>query len=103
MQPSLNLQEWFGTIDIYLFDQLLKRRIVPGMRVLDAGCGAGRNLVYLLRSGFAVFGVDESSAAIEQTRRCAAALAPHVAQHACRSDAGERTSLADAGFDVLIS
>src|SRR2546421_381824 len=52
MQPSLNLQEWFGAIDIYLFDQLLKGRIVPGMLVLDAGCGPGRNLVYLLRSGF---------------------------------------------------
>jgi tellurite methyltransferase len=71
MQTSLNLQEWFGGIDIYLFDQLLKGRIVPGMRVLDAGCGAGRNLVYLLRSGFAVCGVDESSEAIAQVRRMA--------------------------------
>ena len=76
MQPFLNLQEWFGAIDIYLFDQLLKGRIVPGMLVVDAGCGPGRNLVYLLRSGFEVFGVDESSAAIAQTQRLAAALAP---------------------------
>jgi tellurite methyltransferase len=66
-----NLQEWFGGIDIYLFDQLLKGRIVPGMRVLDAGCGAGRNLVYLFRSGFEVCGVDESSEAIAQVRRIA--------------------------------
>ena len=65
----LNLQEWFGGIDIYLFDQLLKGRIVPGMRVLDAGCGPGRNLVYLLKSEFEVFGVDESSDAVAQTRR----------------------------------
>ena len=36
------LNQQFGDIDIYLFDQLLRRRIVPGMRVLDAGCsGAG--------------------------------------------------------------
>jgi len=71
MQTSLNLQEWFGEIDIYLFDQLLKGRIVPGMKVLDAGCGAGRNLVYLLRSGFEVCGVDESSDAIAHVRRLA--------------------------------
>jgi tellurite methyltransferase len=45
-----NLQERFGEIDIYLFDQLLKGSFVPGMRVLDAGCGSGRNLVYFLRS-----------------------------------------------------
>ena len=44
----LALQEQFGPIDIYLFDQLLRGRIVPGMRIFDAGCGSGRNLVYLL-------------------------------------------------------
>ena len=103
MQPSLNLQEWFGSIDIYLFDQLLKGRIVPGMRVLDAGCGPGRNLVYLLKSGFEVFGVDESSAAIEQTRRLAAALAPHLPPDNFRIEAVEQMSFTDAGFDVVIS
>jgi SAM-dependent methyltransferase len=103
MQPSLDLQEWFGAIDIYLFDQLLKGRIVPGMRVLDAGCGPGRNLVYLLRSGFEVFGVDESSAAIEQTRRLAAELAPHLPPNNFRVEPVERMSFTDAGFDVVIS
>jgi tellurite methyltransferase len=78
MQTSINLQEWFGGIDIYLFDQLLKGRIVPGMRILDAGCGAGRNLVYFLRSGYEVFGVDESAPQIAQLRQMAAALAPYL-------------------------
>jgi tellurite methyltransferase len=78
MQTSINLQEEFGGIDIYLFDQLLKGRFVPGMRVLDAGCGSGRNLVYFFRNGYEVFGVDESEAAIAQTRRLAAALASHL-------------------------
>ena len=50
----LTLQEQFGQIDIYLFDQLLKGRISPGMRILDAGCGSGRNLVYFLREGYEV-------------------------------------------------
>jgi len=103
MQPSLNLQEWFGAVDIYLFDQLLKGRILPGMRVLDAGCGPGRNLIYLLRSGFEVFGVDESSAAIEQTRRLAATLAPHLPQNNFRIEPVEQMSFADAGFDVVLS
>ena len=103
MQPFLNLQEWFGAIDIYLFDQLLKGRIVPGMRVLDAGCGSGRNLVYLLRSGFEVFGVDESIAAIAETRRLAAALAPHLPQSNFRIEPVERMSFTDADFDVVLS
>ncbi len=75
---KINLQEWFGGIDIYIFDQLLKGRFVPGMRVLDAGCGSGRNLVYFLRSGYEVFGLDESASQISQVRRMAAALAPHL-------------------------
>lgn len=54
------LADIFGDIDIYLFDQLLKGRVTPGMRILDAGCGAGRNLQYLLRCGFEVFGIDRS-------------------------------------------
>ena len=51
----------FGDIDVYLFDQLLRGRITPRMTVLDAGCGKGRNLVYLLRSGYRVLGVDEDA------------------------------------------
>jgi SAM-dependent methyltransferase len=78
MQTSIDVQEWFGGIDIYIFDQLLKGRFVPGMRVLDAGCGSGRNLVYFLRSGYEVFGVDESEEAILQARKLASALAPHL-------------------------
>src|SRR5687768_6476980 len=78
MQTSNSLQEWFGGIDIYLFDQLLKGRIAPGMRVLDAGCGTGRNLVYFLRSGYEVLGVDESAKHIARVRQMAAALAPHL-------------------------
>ena len=48
MNPT-RLREEFGDIDVYLFDQLLRGRIVNGMKVLDAGCGAGRNLVFLMR------------------------------------------------------
>jgi len=103
MTSSLNLQEWFGGIDIYLFDQLLKGRLAPGMSVLDAGCGGGRNLVYLLRSGFEVFGVDESSAAIAQTRRLAAELNPNLPETNFRQEPVERMSFADEGFDSVLS
>lgn len=103
MTVSLNLQELFGGIDIYLFDQLLKGRLVPGMRVLDAGCGSGRNLVYLLRSEYEVFGVDESPEAVAQTRRLAASLAPHLPADNFHVEAVERMSFADTGFDVVLS
>jgi SAM-dependent methyltransferase len=73
-----NLQQLFGNIDIYLFDQLLKGRLTPGMRVLDAGCGSGRNLIYFLRNGYEVFAVDQSEQAIRDIRQLAAVLAPHL-------------------------
>jgi tellurite methyltransferase len=64
----LNLKDQFGQIDIYLFDQLLRGRIAPGMRIFDAGCGFGRNLVYFFREGYEVFGVDSDPRAIESVR-----------------------------------
>lgn len=103
MPISINLQEWFGGIDIYLFDQLLKGRFVPGMRVLDAGCGAGRNLVYFLRSGYEVFGVDESGPQITQIRQMAAALAPDLPPENFRVESVERLSADSADFDVVLS
>jgi hypothetical protein len=32
----IDLSALFGPIDIYLFDQILRKRIAPGMRVFDA-------------------------------------------------------------------
>ena len=103
MTPHMNLQEWFGQIDIYLFDQLLKGRFAPGMRVLDAGCGGGRNLVYFLRCGYDVCGVDLSGEAVAHVRALASGLAPHLPADNFRAEPVEGMSFADAAFDVVIS
>ena len=103
MTLPLNLQEWFGGIDIYLFDQLLKGRLTTEMRLLDAGCGAGRNLIYFLKSGYDVCGVDESNRSIAQVRELAATLAPQLPPDNFRIEAVEKTSFDDASFDVVIS
>ncbi len=74
--PPLTLQEQFGQIDIYVFDQILRGNIAPGMRTLDAGCGYGRNLVYLLRAGTEIFAIDAHPDAVAHTRHLAATLQP---------------------------
>src|SRR5580692_4919491 len=98
-----SLQEQFGPIDIYLFDQLLRGRIAPGMRVFDAGCGSGRNLVYLLREGYQVFGVDADAQAVASLRRLAASLAPVLPANNFRVECIERTSFPDSFADVVIA
>lgn len=102
-QPAERLREQFGEIDVYLFDQLLRGRITREMRVLDAGCGAGRNLVYLLREGFDVWAVDASAEAVAETRRLAARLAPRLPADRIRVEPIEALSLADASVDAVIS
>jgi tellurite methyltransferase len=99
----MNLVEQFGNIDIYLFDQLLRENIAPGMKVLDAGCGGGRNLMYLLREGYEVFGVDASVEAIEHLRSVASTLAPKLLAENFRVETVEGMSFPDEFVDVVVS
>jgi tellurite methyltransferase len=98
-----DLHGWFGNIDIYLFDQLLKERLRPGMRLLDAGCGSGRNLNWFLQNGFDVCGVDESTEAVAQTKALAASLAPSLPANNFRVELIDQMSFANEDFDAVIS
>ena len=97
------LQEQFGQIDIYLFDQLLKGRISRGMRIVDAGCGGGRNLIYLLREGYEVYGADMDAQSIAHVRSIAATLAPSLPASNFRVEPVENMSFEDNFADVVIS
>jgi tellurite methyltransferase len=101
--PALTLQEQFGQIDIYLFDQLLKGRIAPAMRILETGCGSGRNLVYLLRQGYEVYAADSDPQAVNSVRALARMLAPALPESNFRVEAVEHMSFEDACADVVIS
>jgi tellurite methyltransferase len=103
MASHLDLHNWFGDLDIYLFDQLLKGRFVAGMRVLDAGCGGGRNLNYLLKSGFDVCGIDKMPEPIARVQALAMSLAPDLSLNNFRVELVESMSFADDDFDVVIS
>jgi tellurite methyltransferase len=98
-----DLRDQFGEIDIYLFDQFLRGHIRPGMRLLDAGCGGGRNLVYALGAGYDVFGCDADGASIETVRRLAAGMAPHLPPDNFRVEPVERMSFLDGHADIVIA
>jgi tellurite methyltransferase len=97
------LQEQFGQIDIYLFDQLLKGRISPGMRILDAGCGGGRNLVYFLREGYEVYAADLDAHAVDVVRSFARKFAHALPASNFRVEPVEHMSFEDDCADVVIS
>src|SRR3954471_1653919 len=99
----VTLDEQFGAIDIYLFDQILRRRIAPGDRIVDAGRGMGRNLVYLLREGYEVHGADADPDAIAEVRALAARLAPSLPPENFRVEPLEALSFPERWASVVIS
>lgn len=103
MIAPTNLTEIFGQIDIYLFDQILRGRIPPGSRVLDAGCGGGRNIHYLLNAGYDVSATDADPNAIGEVMRLAADLNASLPPTNFRREPVEAMSFPDESMDVVLS
>jgi len=97
-----NLQQDFGNIDIYLFDQLLKGTYGNCKKVLDAGCGSGRNLVYFLQNGFEVYGIDPNAEAVGAVKTLSKNLAPDNPQTNFKVAAAEDMPFDDQYFDLVI-
>lgn len=98
-----HIPERLAGTDIYLLDQLLRGRITPEMRILDAGCGSGRNLGWFLSGGWEVYGMDADAAAIAATRRRANELAPKLSADNFRHETIEANTFADEIADLVIS
>jgi len=100
--PSAALRAQFGEIDIYLFDQLLRGRFDARRRVLDAGCGAGRNLPYFLARGFEIYAIDEDPGAVAAARTLAARLAPALPADQIRQGTLHALPWPDGRMDAVI-
>ena len=97
------LRSLFGDIDIYLFDQILRGRFDARLRILDAGCGDGRNLIYFLQHGFTCFGVDEDATAIRVIRQTAGRLAPQLPADHFTVASIERLPYEDGSMDAVLA
>jgi len=71
---------------------------VAGLRVLDAGCGAGSHAAELIRRGAAVTGLDNSSGMLAVARQ---RLGPDVALH--HADLAEPLPFQAGRFDVVLA
>lgn len=97
-----NLQQLYGNIDIYLFDQVLKGRFDHCRKIIDVGCGAGRNLPYFLQNGFEVHGVDPDPDAIGYVKQLSAKLAPGNPGSNFTVAAADNLPYPDNHFDLAI-
>lgn len=75
-----SLQKLAGNTDIYLLDQIMKSRYGPGDKILDAGCGSGRNMYWFLRENMEIYGVDQNPGVIEELKITYTSLAPEKLQ-----------------------
>ena len=100
--PGIEIHRLFGDIDIYLFDQLARGRFDNRRRVLDVGCGAGRNLKYLLARGYDCAGIDADPRAITSVRREAEAIERSDVLDRLVVGAADALPWADDAFDVVI-
>lgn len=101
MQVS-DLNRLLGNIDIYLLDQILKGRFTKEMKILDAGCGEGRNAVYFINSGYQVFGVDKDQLAVQYIRYLSKSLDPKYDAQRFQVAGLEEIPFHGEAFDAVI-
>jgi len=94
--------ESLSGVDIYILDQVQRGRLTADMRILDAGCGNGRNMRWFLASGAQVFGVDTKPESVAAVRKLAADLAPGIPADNFREEAVDSLSFEDASMDAVI-
>jgi SAM-dependent methyltransferase len=102
LEPPLPVQEIFGQVDIYVFDQILRGNLRADMRIVDAGCGFGRNLVWLLREGAEIFACDLNPEGIDHVRALAAELQPGLPAENFQTSAIEAMPFPDGFADAVL-
>jgi tellurite methyltransferase len=101
--PSRDLHRQLGDIDIYLFDQIMRGRFDRRHRLLDAGCGSGRNLIWFLQSGYDVCAQDGDPGAVAAVQALAARLSPLLPLSNIVQGALDSLRWPDGSMDAVIS
>ena len=90
-------------MDIYLLDFLLKGHIHTKDKILDIGCGEGRNLVYFMKENYDVFGVDNNEEALRFVKMLAKQYQIQDVEARFQNMDVRRLRFPDNSFDLLIS
>ncbi len=101
--PHESLLAAIGRTDIVLLDHILRGAFEAGSRLLDAGCGSGRNVHWFLGRGFDVCAIDTDPQALQHVREAAGHRAPDLPAENFRVEAAEATTFDDGSFDAVLA
>jgi len=85
-----------------LIDQILKNRFHKQMRILDAGCGEGRNMVYFIKNDFKIYGIDANADAIRMAKLYCKSLNKTFEVENIQNLAIEQNPFPNQFFDAII-
>ena len=91
-----------GNADLILIDQILKNRFHKKMRMLDAGCGEGRNMVFFVRNNYLIYGIDQDAEAVKMARIFCRSLSRDYDVENIQCFPIEDNPFPDGFFDVVI-
>ena len=96
------LNSALGNADLILIDQILKNRFHKQMKILDAGCGEGRNMVYFIKNDFNIYGIDVNSDAVKMAKFYCKSLNRTFEVENIQNFAIEENPFPDQFFDAII-
>ncbi|MEO9482801.1 MAG: class I SAM-dependent methyltransferase [Ekhidna sp.] len=94
-----DFNNYFGDMDLFLMDLILKGHIKRDAEVLDIGCGEGRNGIYFIREAYTYHGWDTDASKLKLLEYLAKSIAHAKATfetHDIREAAEEKK------FDLVI-
>lgn len=98
MEPKNYLQKLLGDTDIYLLDQIMKGRFRASDKILDAGCGNGRNMHWFLQNSFEIYGIDMNEENINVLKN----KNPNLSEERLQIFKVEKMNFPDNYFDHVI-
>ncbi|WP_298247391.1 bifunctional 2-polyprenyl-6-hydroxyphenol methylase/3-demethylubiquinol 3-O-methyltransferase UbiG [uncultured Christiangramia sp.] len=89
--------KYIQNMDIYLIDQIMKQKYRRNDRILDAGCGEGRNLRWFAGFDYNIWGIDMDVERLSITRE----IFPNLKENLIHARLSE-IPFPDAHFDHII-
>ena len=77
-QNSSNVAKRYESADVTQLHEFLSSSLKPGGRLLELGCGSGRDAAFMVSQGFKVLATDGSAPMVEQAKTQHPELAGHV-------------------------